>query len=71
MVSLTKLCLVLWSVAAPSGAANPRNVLFIAVDDLRPQLSAYGHDFMKTPHIDQVRRRGTSRNRRIASYVPA
>ena len=34
------------------------NVLFIAVDDLRPQLACYGKSFMQTPHFDQLARRG-------------
>jgi len=30
------------------------NVLFIAVDDLRPQLACYGHERMISPHIDRL-----------------
>ncbi len=30
------------------------NVLFIAVDDLRPQLACYGKTFMKTPNFDAL-----------------
>ena len=36
-------------VLPPAGAPN---VLFIAVDDLRPQLGAYGHADTLTPHLD-------------------
>ncbi|MFB9292071.1 sulfatase [Persicitalea jodogahamensis] len=35
------------------------NVLFIAVDDLKPLLSAYGESRMKTPNIDRLARMGT------------
>ncbi|RJP30161.1 MAG: iduronate sulfatase [Candidatus Omnitrophota bacterium] len=35
------------------------NVLFIAVDDLRPQLGCYGFSQMRTPHIDALAARGT------------
>jgi len=34
------------------------NVLFIAVDDLRPQLGCYGHKQMMTPNIDRLARQG-------------
>ena len=39
----------------PAGRARNsfKNVLFIAVDDLRPEIKAYGHDFMHTPHLDK------------------
>lgn len=28
------------------------NILFISIDDLRPELGCYGNDFVKTPNID-------------------
>ncbi len=41
--------------AAPPGGRTGRrpNVLFIAVDDLRPQLKCYGVPFMVTPNLDR------------------
>ena len=37
------------------GATNPKpNVLFIAVDDLRPELGAYGVKHIKSPNIDRL-----------------
>ncbi len=38
---------------------NKPNVLFIAVDDLKPLLNAYGESRMKTPNIDRLARMGT------------
>ena len=39
-------------------AARPPNVLFIAIDDLRPTLGAYGDPIVKTPNIDRLARSG-------------
>lgn len=35
-------------------ANNRYNVLLIAIDDLRPELGCYGHDYVQTPHIDKL-----------------
>ena len=51
-------------VAAPATKPTKRmNVLFIAVDDLRPQLGCYGQTQMKTPNIDALAERGLLFNR--------
>jgi len=36
------------------------NILFIAVDDLKPILGAYGNTFIKTPNIDRLAKMGTT-----------
>ncbi len=36
------------------------NVLFIAVDDLRPQLKCYGHEQMISPNIDRLASQGVT-----------
>lgn len=43
---------------APRAAAEKPNVLFIAVDDMRPQLGCYGDPLAKTPHMDRLAARG-------------
>ena len=37
-----------------SGPTGPLNVLFVAVDDLRPELGCYGSELAKSPHIDRL-----------------
>ncbi|MGI9242570.1 MAG: sulfatase [Verrucomicrobiales bacterium] len=39
-------------------ASAAPNVLFIAVDDLRPELACYGEEHMHTPNIDALARSG-------------
>lgn len=34
------------------------NVLFLAVDDLRPEIGCYGNTIVKTPNIDRLAARG-------------
>ena len=56
--------------AFTSGAAQPQpNVLFIAVDDLRPELGCYGNRIVKTPHLDRLAARGTVFNRAYVSQA--
>ncbi len=44
------------------------NVLFIAVDDLRPELGCYGCDHMHTPHMDRLGARGVLFDRAYCNY---
>jgi iduronate 2-sulfatase len=46
------------SVAAAAGKQLP-NILFIAVDDLKPMLGCYGDPEILTPHIDRLAGSGT------------
>ena len=41
-----------------SATTQPPNVLFIAIDDLRPELHCYGAAHMHTPHLDQLATEG-------------
>lgn len=38
---------------------SPPNVLFIFVDDLRPELGSYGNEIIKTPHMDKLASEGS------------
>jgi iduronate 2-sulfatase len=45
------------SLATTNARKNPPqklNVLFIAVDDLRPELGCYGNQLIKTPNVDRL-----------------
>ncbi len=55
--AIAVLLLVALTAAVAQSADRP-NVLFIAVDDLRPQLNCYGKSFMHTPNIDRLAARG-------------
>lgn len=51
-------------VAGMSDAAEQRlNVLFFAVDDLRPEALASGSNLIRTPNIDRIAARGTTFDR--------
>ena len=54
-----------WLFAAALFAAEtkPLNVLFIAVDDLRPEANASGSALIKTPNLDRIAARGTTFDR--------
>jgi len=51
-ILLTFLCCMTVAFAAPL------NVLFIAVDDLRPEIGCYGAAHMRTPHLDRLAAQG-------------
>ena len=60
---LSIFCFLLISVESETGLINKKdtkkpNILFICVDDLRPDLGCYGNEFVKTPNIDRLAESG-------------
>jgi arylsulfatase A-like enzyme len=62
LFALVLLLPVLAFPAEQPAAARP-NILFIAVDDLRPELGCYGNPIIKSPNIDRLARAGVVFNR--------
>jgi iduronate 2-sulfatase len=64
LVAVTGLASRLSAVGTLVGpAGRRRNVLFIAVDDLRNELGCYGVQGIRSPNIDQLAARGTTFDR--------
>ena len=57
---LDKMAAILMAATTISIAAdaNRPNVLFLVVDDLRPELGCYGKDYIKSPNIDALAKSG-------------
>jgi iduronate 2-sulfatase len=52
-----------FALGAAGAAPQKPNVLFIAVDDLRPELGCYGRGYIKSPNIDRIAKQGMTFNR--------
>lgn len=62
--------LALVNSIAASNSLRPRlNVLFLAVDDLRPELGCYGASHILSPHIDRLAARGVRFNQAYCQYA--
>ena len=62
---LLPLCLTVLLISSCSGnreksvlESNKPNILFIPVDDLRPEFGEYGNDFIRTPNMDKLAEEG-------------
>jgi arylsulfatase A-like enzyme len=49
---------MLFAAVKLSGNDGPKNILFIAIDDLKPLLGSYGEEQMHTPNIDKLAKSG-------------
>ncbi len=54
--------------AAATSREQPPNVLFIAIDDLRPELGAYGSSEVHSPNIDRLASEGILFERAYCQY---
>ena len=57
---LAALTVMTVGLAASAAEVSPQkpNVLFIVIDDLRPELGCYGKDYIHSPNIDRLAVRG-------------
>ena len=53
------ISLLFFSVNLVAQQKNKPNILFIAIDDLKPILGCYGNTMVKTPNIDRLAKMGT------------
>jgi len=57
------LLVLLMTILSCSQSEDHPNILFISIDDLRPELGCYDNDFIKTPNIDLFAEDGLVFNR--------
>ena len=67
---LWALCFLCWGITLGKTPllAKPMNLLFIAIDDLRPELKTYGADPMHTPNMDRLAKMGIQFNNAFCQY---
>ena len=64
MKSILRLPVVLFLVLPwLARAADRPNILFFAVDDLRPEFGAYGASHVRSPNLDRIAKAGITFNR--------
>jgi choline-sulfatase len=58
MVTMKHFLTALFLTFPSLQAATKPNILFLSIDDLRPQLGCYGDKLIKSPNIDRIAARG-------------
>lgn len=58
-IFLVSFCFYSFFSCTTDQPSGPMNVLFIAVDDLRPDIGSYGNSLIKTPNLDRLGRTAT------------
>ncbi len=65
ILALLLSLVVAWTAIADT---RPPNVLFIALEDLRPELGCYGKSHIYSPNINQLAARGVLFNRAYCQF---
>ncbi len=55
--------LAIMALGCTNDPMHKPNILFVAVDDLRPELGCYGSEYVHSPNIDQLAQNGIQFNR--------
>lgn len=63
MKNILPLFLGAWALTVAAATPPKPNILFIAVDDLRPELGCYSKDYILSPNIDRLARSSMVFNR--------
>ncbi|QLE00646.1 sulfatase [Galbibacter sp. BG1] len=56
---LLRLFIAIICISINAQNTNTPNILFIAVDDLRPELGCYGKNYVHSPNLDKLAEKGT------------